>query len=312
MTDTIIGIDISKETLEVHIAADRKSSQFANNRTGHRALIKYLAAWQVQNIVYEATGPYHRAMERTLGEAGLPLARVNPRQARRFAEATGTLVKTDRVDAIMLATMGKALDLTATEPVSETLDALQELQAARLALMKDRTALGNRTQQLTLPLLRRQNARRRALIEKQIKDIDAEARRLIDQDMELARRFEILTSIPGIGDVAALALITCMPELGSIEPKQAASLAGLAPVTRSSGTWQGQSHIRGGRFKLRQALYMPAMVACRFNADMTHKYTELTEAGKPHKVAVTAIMRKLVVLANVLIAQDRKWVPKMT
>lgn len=312
MAQTIIGIDISKALLEVYIACDKTSCQFANDPAGHKALIARLASYQVQSIVYEATGPYHRALERALGQAGLALARVNPRQARRFAEATGRLVKTDKVDAVMLAKMGEALDLTATEIAGETLDTLKELQAARLALMKDRTALKTRAQELTLPILKRQSSLRLGQIEKQIKAIDTEIMAQIAQDTDLAKRFNILTSIPGIAKVGAFALLIHMPELGTLQAKQAASLAGLAPVTRASGTWQGQSHIRGGRFKLRQALYMPAMVACRFNPDMKHKYDKLIDAGKPPKVAITAVMRNLVVLANTLLNQNRNWTPKMS
>jgi transposase len=141
----------------------------------------------------------------------------------------------------------------------------------------------------------------------QLDALDACADALVAADPSLARRFAILTSIPGIGGATAVALIADMPELGEMDAKQAASLAGLAPVARQSGTWRGKSAIRGGRAHLRQALYMPALVAARFNPDLKAKFAAMTAAGKPAKVAITALMRRLVVLANALLRDDRAW-----
>jgi transposase len=310
MNNDTIGVDVSKDHLDAHRLVDGASRRFANDKRGHKALVKWLAQTPVQRVVFEPTGPYHRAMERALGGASVPFAKVNPRQARRFAEATGKLAKTDRLDAAMLARMGAMLELP-TRPVrSDVLLELKELHLAREALVKDRTAAKNRAKALNLPLLKRQNAQRLEQIARQISAIETAIGQLIETHADLADRFAILTSIPGISKVTAFALLIEMPELGLLEPGQAASLAGLAPIARQSGRWTGRAFIRGGRANVRQALYMPALVATRFNPDFKAKYDNLIEAGKPAKVAITAIMRKRIVLANALLNANRKWTPK--
>jgi len=255
-------------------------------------------------------GPYHRAVDRALGASGVPFVKVNPRQARRFAEATGKLAKTDRLDAAILARMGSLLELEARPARSEVLFELKELYLAREVVVKDRTAARNRGKALTLSLLKRQNAQRLEQIDRQITTVEAAILQIVEADASLADRFAILISIPGVSNITAFALLTAMPELGSLEAGQAANLAGLAPIARQSGRWTGRSFIRGGRADVRQALYMPALVAARFNPDMKVKYAYLIEAGKPAKVALTAIMRKLVVLANALLKANRPWTPK--
>jgi transposase len=307
MNLSTIGVDVSKDWLDAHRLADGAARRFANDKTGRKALIKWIVRTPPKCIVFEPTGPYHRQLERALDAAGLPIAKVNPRQARRFAEAAGKLVKTDRVDAAMLARMGELLELQPRPCVSETIVELKELHLARAALIKDRTAARNRAKAITLALLERQNKKRLAEIEVKIQEIDVAIEKLILDDAPLARRFEILLSIPGVSKITAFALLIEMPELGGLDGKQAASLAGLAPVERQSGSWKGHAYIRGGRAFLRQALYMPALVACRFNTDSRALYQRLVKAGKPAKVAITAVMRKLVVLANALLREDRSW-----
>jgi transposase len=254
--------------------------------------------------------PPDRALEQALAEAGLPLCKVNPKQARRFAEATGKLAKTDTADALMLARLGLALQPEIRPAPSRALNELRELHVARLALVKDRTAAKNRSKTLSLALLKRQAAQRLREIERQIAAIDAEIRERLAADPNLAGRAAILASIPGLGDLSAIALLIDMPELGTLDGKQAASLAGLAPIARQSGSWTGRAFIRGGRASVRAGLYMPALVAARFNPDMKAKYDQLIAAGKPAKLAIAAIMRKLIVLANALLKAQREWAPK--
>ena len=237
----------------------------------------------------------------------MPFAKVNPRQARRFAEAIGRLAKTDRVDAAMLARMGALLEPQLHRPAGKILEELKDLHVARCALIKDRTAARNRGKHLRLALLRRQNGQRVRQIERDLVAIDAAIEALIAGDDGLARRARILRSIPGISAVTAVAILVEMPELGALDPKAAASLAGLAPVTRQSGNWTGRAFIRGGRAGLRRALYMPALVAARFNPDLKAKFETLISAGKPPKLAITAIMRKMVILANALLRDGREW-----
>jgi transposase len=306
MTNDTIGVDISKDHLDTHRVSDGSSRRFANDRAGHAAFIVW-SGEPGSRIVYEPTGPYHRAFEQRLADAGLALVKVNPRRARRFAEATGRLAKTDRLDAAMLARMGSLLELEARPVRSPVLNDLKDLHMAREALVKNRTAAKNRAKNLNLPILRRHNAAQLRQIERQMTAIETEIMALIKADPDLAGRFDILVSIPGVSAITAFALLIDMPELGTLENAQAASLAGLAPVARQSGNWNGRAFIRGGRANVRQALYMPALVATRFNPDLKAKYNQLKAAGKASKVAITAIMRKLIVLANALLSHGRKW-----
>jgi transposase len=308
MDKVTIGIDVSKDHLDAHRLPDGAASKFANTKSGLTRLIRWIGCGSsVARVVFEPTGRYHLQLERHLDTAGLPVVKVNPRQAKRFAQSLGVRAKTDRADAAMLARMGAALAL-APQPVrSEILQDLNDLMAARRAMVKDRTAAKNRANGLRLALLARLNRMRLARIEAELAAIDKAILEIIETDPDLRARHKILVSISGISEVTAAAILTMMPELGQLDRKQAASLAGLAPVTRQSGRWTGKAFIQGGRAALRQALYMPAIVACRFNPDLKAKYDQLVTAGKPPKLAITAIMRKLIVLANALIRDNRYW-----
>jgi transposase len=310
MTNDTIGVDVSKDRLDAHRPSDGASRRFANDKAGHKAFLRWRAETPVERVVFEPTGPYHRAFERALSSACVPFVKVNPRQARRFAEATGKLAKTDRLDAAMLARMGALLQLPTRPPRREIVLELKELHLAREALVKDRTAAKNRGKVLILSLLKRQNAQRLDQIERQIAAVEAAMRDIVNADADLSARFDILTSIPGVSAITAFALLVEMPELGTLQAGEAASLAGLAPIARQSGRWTGRSFIRGGRAGLRQALYMPALVAMRFNPDLKTKYLQLVAAGKPAKVAIAAIMRKLIALANALLKAYRPWQPR--
>ena len=306
MSETNIGIDISKDHLDVHRLPGDERRRFDNSKAGHKALIRWIGDTPAR-VVYEPTGYYHRALERALAAAGMPIAKVNPRQARRFAEATGNLAKTDALDAAMLTRMGAVLSLEARPVPSGIINDLRDLRTARNALIKDQVAAQTRAKAITLPLLKRHNAARLKQIEAQREAVDAEINALIQGDPDLAQRFAILCSIPGIAEVSAAMLLIEMPELGSLDEKQVAALAGLAPIARQSGNWKGKSFIRGGRQQVRQGLYMPALVAIRFNADLKTKYEQLIKAGKAPKQAITAVMRKLIILANALLKKGRQW-----
>lgn len=310
MTELIIGIDISKDHVDAHRLPDGAAERFANDKKGTKSLIRWIGTGPVARIVFEPTGRYHRDLERRLGEVGYPLVKVNPWQAKQFAKALGQRAKTDKVDAAVLAKMGMMLELEPRQPKAEILHDLNDLRVARCALVKDRTATRNRLQSMRLPLLKRQAAARLKQIEAALKNIDEAIAEIIAKDPGLKARKEILVSIPGISDVTAAAMIVQMPELGELERGQAASLAGLAPFTRESGKWRGKRFIQGGRAALREALYMPALVACRFNPDLKAKYDQLISVGKPPKLAIVAVMRKLLLLANALIRDNREWSPK--
>ncbi|MBJ3778903.1 IS110 family RNA-guided transposase [Acuticoccus mangrovi] len=307
MTEVTIGVDISKDHLDAHRLPDGASRRFTNNARGIAGFVRWLGKGPIARIVFEPTGPYHRTFERTLGERGLPLAKVNPRQVRRFAEAIGKLAKTDRIDSIVLARMGALVDPAVRAPCEPNLQDLRELRIAREALVKDRTATLNRQKTLTVALLKHQATQRLKQLEAQLLALDEAIMAAISASAALKTRYDILVTIPGISRVTAFILIIDMPELGTMTGKEAASLAGLAPVSRQSGRWKGRAFIRGGRAQLRQALYMPALVAARFNADLAAIYQRMINAGKPAKVAITALMRKLIVLANALLRDERIW-----
>ncbi len=306
-TPDTVGVDISKAHLDVHRRSTGESARFANAAAG----FEELAAWVGDSaalVVYESTGPWHREMEENLA-GRLLLARVNALRARRFAQAMGEEAKTDAVDARTLAAMGAAVEVRRVEPRAPAQRDLDELVTARDALVKDRTAALNRQKHVRHRLLSRQLKNRLAQIGRQIKALDDEIAKVSGADAELSRRTEVLTSIAGVGRVVAASLIADMPELGHVDGKAAASLIGVAPWTRESGQWKGRSCIRGGRARPRRLLYMAAVAALRCNPDMARKYAELRARGKPPKVALTAVMRKLVVLANALLKQDRLWTP---
>ena len=302
-----VGIDISKDWLDAFAAPEGISSQFPNDRAGFRKLIAWIGSG-VDRIAYEPTGAFHRDLEDALLKAGLPIYAINPFQVRSFARSIGRRAKTDAVDARMLATMAAAVeDLRPTQARSEGQRDLAELHLIRDALVGDRTATTNRGKNLRTPVGKRVTRQRLRQIDRQLKLIDAEIRQRIEEEKEMERRAEILTSIPGISDITAAGLIVHLPELGMLTRSRAASLAGLAPVTRESGNWKGRSFIQGGRHRVRRMLYMLAVVAVRHNPDLKRKYEALVARGKPPKVALTAVMRKLLILANALVQQDRTW-----
>ena len=198
MKNDTIGVDISKDHFDAHRLSDGASRRFGNDKRGHRAFVKWVAQTPLDRVVFEPTGPYHRAFERALGVTGIPCAKVNPRQARRFAEAVGTLAKTDRLDAAMLARMGALLEVQTRPPRTEVLLELKELHLAREALVKDRTAAKTRRNALNAPLLKPQNAQRLEQIERQAAAIEAAILEQIHADADLSRRFAILATIPGV------------------------------------------------------------------------------------------------------------------
>jgi transposase len=316
MKEDSIGIDISKDHLDLHRLSDGAHRRFANTTVGLAALARWIGPQPPRRVVYEATGAYHRRLERQLG-GQLPLVKVNPLQARRFAQAQGVRAKTDPVDAMMLARMGAALALE-PDPVPDPQSGqnqrdLKALTEARRGVMRDRTRLRNRLHALgqdqAPALLGRQTKAMLRLIDRQIAALDAGIEALLRADARLARAARVLRSIPGIGAVASIAILSDMPEIGRLGRKQAAALAGVAPMARQSGQWQGRAAIAGGRKALRDALYMPALTASRSNPQLAQKYRQLVNAGKPAKLALICLMRKLIELANALVKADREWTP---
>lgn len=303
----IIGIDISKAQLDVFNANTGELTAFSNDKRGLAQFKRWLAHTP-SHIVFEATGHYHKTLERHLSTNAKPFTKVNPWQARRFKEALGKRAKTDRVDAQMLARMGQALDLEASQVKSELIEALEEIELVRDGLIKIQTAYKNRRQRIGSTRLIKIIDKQLKSLAKDLDTLESEADLVIADDQDIKQRFDILCSIPGIGAATARSLIAQMPELGAMGAKEAAALIGLAPITRQSGTWTGKAYIQGGRAEIRHKMFLPALVAIRHNPDLSTFYNRLINAGKPKKVAVVAVMRKLIITANALLRRGEKWI----
>jgi len=304
-----MGIDVSKSVLDVHLHPQGESLRFANDRHGLRALRRRLAGLRVALVVMEPTGPWHKAVHHSLDEAGYPVALVNPYRSRKFADALGRLAKTDRIDARVLALYGALLEPRITPPARPGLNQLGALVAARRATIGDRTALRNRLAANPGGLVRRQLQARLAMVDRHLKRLEAEIAAHIQKMPELERANRLLLSIPGVGKVAAMTLVADMPELGQCSRQQIAALAGVAPMNWDSGTLRGRRIIKGGRAHVRNTLYMAAVAASRCNPDLRAFYQRLIQNGKKPKLALTAVMRKLIIIANTLIAENRTWEP---
>ncbi len=302
-----VGIDISKDGLDVHIYPVDMSKYFSNDTKGYKALDKWLENAATTLIVFESTGRYHRDLQVFLSGKGHRLALINPYRSRRFAQAIGLLAKTDKADARMLAQYGAMIEPKPTPLQDKQIEILKELIVARRAMVKRMTQITNHRQGCRNALLKRQSQQAMAQCRRHLAQIDLEMKEIITIKPALKQRFDILTSIPAIGPATAFTLIAEMPELGDMTAKQVSSLTGLAPIAQDSGLYRGRRRIKAGRSGPRMALYMAAVASLRFNQDMMEFYARLKLNGKPPKVALVAVMRKLVILANTLIAQQRKW-----
>jgi transposase len=308
-TQVYVGIDVCKAWLDVDVQPIGQAFRVPNTRHGLKQLKRRLAGLGVALIVMEATGKFHRQAHRNLHAAGFAVAIVNPLRSRLFAQATGQLAKTDKVDAHMLAVLAAMLEPKAKPPPRDTLENLQEIVRGREAFVAQRTTLLNQLGTAQTACLRREIKRQIKTLEGAIARIQDEIGRAIATDPALARRHAILTSIPGIGSVTAVAILVNFPELGCCTAKQSAMIAGLAPIADDSGSRAGLRKIKGGRAGLRTGIYMAAVSAISSNASLKAFYDRLLAKGKQRKLALTAVMRKLIVLANTLIREDRSWQP---
>lgn len=296
------GIDVAKATLQLSLGG--VAYNLANDAKGHARILKLLtAAERAQagcqiHVILEATGGYEAALCGALHAAGRTLSLIQPSRARHFASAKSEHAKTDAIDAEVLAAFGEALAPVPTPPPSSAQTHLGELVGRRAQLVETRTAELNRAEHYTDKLLRQQSRALLALLERQIAQCERAIGAQIAADETMKVRAERMQQVPGIGPVVAAVLQAQMPELGTLREGEAAALAGLAPYNRDSGPWKGTRHIRGGRAPVRCALYMAALSAVRHDRILREFYTRLCAAGKKPLVALTAAMRKLVVLLN--------------
>ena len=295
-----VGCDISKDHLDIFDEALGRSERIANEAA---ALAPLIERWKNKDmlVLFEATGPYDACLRRVLTTAAIPFARVNPARARDFARATGRLAKTDAIDAQMLAAMARALRPAcepAPLPERETLARLHKRRDQLVAMRKqERTRLTA----IDDPAIAEDIEAHIAWLSTRIVEIERQTRALIDATERLTEDQRLLRSVPGIGPVTAATLIALMPELGTRSPKTIAALAGLAPFNVDSGQFRGKRVIKGGRRRVREALYMAAITAVRSRHRFARIYNAMIDAGKPPKVALIAIARKILVTANAII-----------
>ncbi len=300
------GIDVSKKTLNIHLSG--RDDTAANDRDGFRKVARILRDGGAERAVIEATGRMHRALFQSLHDRGFTVCVVNPRQSRDFARAGGELAKTDRVDARALAAFGAAFpDMAASAPAGVTVDRLRDMLVLREKLVDQRADLKLAFNEVGDPAPDGPVPKILSELDAGVREYDRRIGELIAGSEEHAESYGILTSVPGIGPVTAAALIAWMGELGAIGNRQAAALIGVAPFARDSGSRKGGRHVSGGRRRPRDVLYMAATAACVFNPEMAEFHSRLKERGKPHKVAVSAVMRKLIVTANALLRDRRMW-----
>jgi transposase len=301
------GIDVSSKQLDVGVLPGGELEKFANDSRGIKRLVKFLKGRNVELIVMEATGGYEVDAAVALHEAGLPIVVVNPRQPRDFAKAVGILAKTDEIDALVLARFARDVRPEERSFPSEKERFLRELLTRRRQLIGMTNAESNRLQQARSKDVKETVQAILDVIKEQLHAVEEE----ISQAMETCSTYHdkdrILQSVPGIGPVVSHSLLIDLPELGRLNRREIAALVGVAPINRDSGQFRGRRTTWGGRANVRSALYMAALVAIRWNSTIKAFYQRLRNAGKPAKVALTACMRKLLVITNTMIANDTPW-----
>lgn len=301
------GIDISQDWIDVHIHPEGHNRRVSNDVAGMVLLIPWLQSYSPEKVVCEATGGLERLTVKSLREAGLKCHAVNPARINGFRQATGKLAKTDILDAEVIALFAARMDIEEREPLSANAQKLKDHSTRRRQLVEMQVQERNRLKRCHDTDGKESINNVLALLEIERQKLEEKMLKLVKKDQELQCKMAILTSIPGIGDIVALTLVSDMPELGKINDKQAASLAGLAPQDRQSGLRSRKASIRGGRKCVRTAMYMAAMSAKKHNPAIRPFYERLIQNGKPKMVALTASMRKLLIQANQLLMENRKW-----
>lgn len=302
-----VGVDVSKATLDVYLSQPEQALSVANDPAGIETLIATLQAVHPARIVLEATGGLERAVVAEWVVAGMPVAVVNPRQVRRFAEALGYLAKTDRLDARVLAHFAAAIQ-PAIRPLPDAqLQHLADQVARRRQLVEMLTMEQNRLQQPPHPTVRQDIQAHIDGLRQRLKTTEAGLRQAVEASPAWQAKADLLRGVKGLGEVSSLTLIAQLPELGTLDRKQIAALVGVAPLNRDSGTLRGRRCVWGGRAEVRQTLYMATLSAVRYNPILKTFYTRLRTAGKMAKVALVACMRKLLTILNAMLRDHAPW-----
>jgi transposase len=302
-----IGIDVAKATLDLHLLPAGQDHHLPNTPAGHEQLRKVLPSPDHCLIVLEATGGYEREVVADLTDAGYRVAVINPKRARDFARALGLVAKTDRIDAQVLALFAEKVQPAPLEKTPEKQVEIQQLVARRRQLIEFRTQESNRWHLTRAKLARKSIQAMLNTLQRQIHDIEGAIEALVESNDDWRNKAQLVESVPGLGGVTATTVVADVPELGKLNRQQISALVGLAPYNRDSGAMKGKRTISGGRKAVRCVLYMAAMSAKRFNPVIKAFAARLAQHGKPHKVIITACMRKLLVILNSIIKSGRPW-----
>lgn len=313
VTTQYVGIDVSKSQLDCALLQQNQqflSTQFSNDADGHVGLLMWLTHHAKDSlIVVEATGGYEAAIVAKLATGGLRVAVVNPRQVRDFAKATGVLAKTDALDARVLAQFGRAIQPQVRAPKAEELSELEAVLTRRRQLIEMITTETHRRSTVTSRVIAKQIDQHLKWLAKQVEKADTDLGNKIARSTLMQRKLNVLTSVPGVGRVTAVSLIAQLPELGKLNERQLSALVGVCPFNRDSGTLRGRRTIWGGRARVRAVLYMAALVAARHNPLLKAFYQRLLASGKAKKVALVAVMHKLLLILNAMVKRDQMWEP---
>jgi transposase len=304
------GIDVGKESLDLAILlADGKvlRHHLANYQADHTRIVALCQTYQVTLVVLEATGGLELNVASALAASGIPVSVITPAQSKAFAGALNRKAKTDALDAELLASFARHMPPELTQIPSENLRALRELAARRRQLIEQLVAEKNHLGQARHPKVKKSILQVLSLLEKQLASMDDQLGELICADEKLQLAVERMDSIPGVGKATATALVIACPELGTLNRQQIASLAGLAPYDHQSGQTNSPRHIRGGRAGMRSALYMATLTAIRRNPAIKAFYRHLVQSGKLKMVALTAAMRKLLIIINSMVRDGKTW-----
>lgn len=327
MTTFYAGCDVSQDRLDVAIDTDCRVWRFSNDNDGFEAIARLFDEHlgQPERLVVEASGGYELALCDALHQRGVPVSQVNPRCARDFAKATGRLQKTDAIDARVLAEFARVDTTTLYAPPSDHRRELRALQRQRQRLVDTRGQFSKQLAQAQFESVRQLHTRQIEMFDELVEQLEAKIKQLVKQDQQLAAALKRLRTLPGVGPQTALTLMCEMPELGQLSHKQAAKLAGVAPLNNDSGKHRGQASIWGGRARLRRLLYMAALSAVRVEGPLRDHYRTLTTTdrtcvdqrgrqlslpARPKKVALVAIMRKLLIYANAIVRDGTSWQPE--
>ncbi len=307
MEGIIVGIDVSKDRLDVAVRPSGEAFVVERNAVGLEQLVVRLRELSPYLVALEATGGYETVVAATLAGAALPVVVVNPAQVRDFAKALGQRAKTDPIDAAVIAHFAQA---TGPEPrplPDEATQLLADMVARRRQIVEMIGAERQREKRVTVAHLRKSIARLIKTLEKELASLDADIDDAVRGSPAWRAKEDLLASVPGVGPIIARTLIAELPELGQLGRRQIAALVGLAPFTRRSGQWQGRSFIGGGRTSVRTALFMGAMVAKQHNPVLKAFFNRLVTAGKPKMVALIAVARKLLTVLNAILRDNRPW-----